>query len=566
MTSQKGKDNSILGPLEKGASAGIVSLGFLFILRAGGLAPFPPESALEAFLKIIPESIQEPSVQALGDFAGDLGLIVATLLAILVYGIFGLIFERVYAPRMLSRNTSRFEKFMIYSLFPWLFFGLIVLPAAGVTVFGITSGVAAVSTATWLFPISLLISSFVFGAVLSWEYSDVKIFVPGKAGASISQSMVPKTRESKSISRRSFIEKGAVALAGLALMVSSLDSLLTSSSSSTTPAVPQNPNSNSTSVGTPIDLSEAPSIFSDPRLSSLVDSEVTPNGDFYRVAIDIWDPSVDVSTWSLQVAGVEGSGKSYSLSELEALPMTTEYNTFECVSNQINGNLISNALWGGVKLSDLFSDAGGLPQGAQNVVFYSVDGYSVAIPISTAMRSESMVAYEMNGVALPQRHGYPLRVVIPGLYGMMSAKWVRKIQIINSSYMGYWQTRGWSDVGIVQTVAFIIIPEDGVQSSLSQNKGTILLGGYAYAGDRGISKVEVSTDNGVTWQTATSKPSLANNTWTLWAFPWSPSATGSYNIYARATDGTGALQTSAETDTFPNGATGYAMISVDVVS
>lgn len=563
---RRGKDSGILGPLEKAAFAGIVSLGFLFILRLGGLAPFPPESALEAFLKIIPENIQEPSVQALGDFAGDLGLIVATLLAILVYGVFGLIFERWYAPKMVSRSISRFEKFMIYSLFPWLFFGLIVLPASGVSVFGRTSGVTSVPTATWLFPISLLISSFVYGAVLSWEYNNVKIFVPGKAGATISQSAMPRIRESKSISRRSFIEKGAVALAGLALMVSSLDSLLASSGTTTAPAVPQNPNSNSTSGGAPIDLSGAASVFSDPRLSSLVDSEVTPNTDFYRVAIDIFDPSVDVSTWSLQVTGVEGNGKTYSLSDLEALPMTTEYNTFECVSNQINGNLISNALWGGIRLSGLFSDAGGVPQGAQNVVFYSVDGYSVAIPISTAMRSESMVAYEMNGVSLPQRHGYPLRAVIPGLYGMMSAKWVRKIQIINTSYMGYWQTRGWSDVGTVQTVAFVIVPGDGAATSLSQNKGTILVGGYAYAGDRGISKVEVSTDNGVTWQTATLKPSLASNTWTLWAFPWSPTQIGSYNIYARATDGTGALQTSLETDTFPNGATGYAMISLNIVS
>ena len=560
-----GNGRGILAPIEKGAFAGIISLGFLFILRLGGVAPFPPESALEAFLKIIPENIQEPSVQALGSFAGQLGLIVATLLGAIVYGIFGLIFERMYAPRMITRSVSRFEKFMIYSLVPWLFFGLIVLPATGVSVFGIGSGIGVASTSIWLFPISLLISSFVFGAVLSWEYSDVKIFAPGKAGSMISQNAAPRARESKSISRRSFIEKGAVALAGHALMVSSLDALLVSTSS--TPSVPQSPNSNSTSgVGTPIDLAEAPSIFSDPRLAPLVDSEVTPNGDFYQVDIDVFTPSVNVSTWSLQVAGVEGSGKTYSLTDLQALPMTSEYNTFECVSNQIEGNLISNALWGGVKLSNLFSDAGGVPQGAQNVVFYSVDGYSVAIPIATAMRNVSMIAYEMNGASLPQNHGYPLRAVIPGLYGMMSAKWVRKIQIIDSSYMGYWQTRGWSNIGLVQTVAFIIIPADGAQSSLSQNKGTILLGGYAYAGNRGISKVEVSTDNGVTWQTATLKPSLAENTWTLWAFPWSPSQTGSYNIYARATDGTGALQTSVETDTFPNGATGYAMTSVEVVS
>jgi DMSO/TMAO reductase YedYZ molybdopterin-dependent catalytic subunit len=408
-----------------------------------------------------------------------------------------------------------------------------------------------------------LLANLVYGVVLSWEYSDVKLFVPGRVGTSISGSGAPRVRETPALSRRTFVEKGAIALVSLGLMVTSLDSLLTSSGSS---APPPNPSTNSTGVGNPIDLSGAPSIFSDPRLADLVDGEVTSNGNFYRVAIDIFDPSVDGSTWNLQVGGVSGNGKTYTLPEVQALPSTTEYNTFECVSNFVNGNLISNASWTGVKLSDLFSDAGGVPSDAQNVVFYSVDGYSVAIPIGTAMHSDSMVAYQMNGVTLPQKHGYPLRAVIPGLYGMMSAKWVRKIQIINTSYDGYWQTRGWSPTGIVQTLAFIIVPGDGASPSLSQNKGTIILGGYAYSGDRGISKVEVSTDNGNTWQTATLKPALADNTWTLWAFAWSPSQTGSYSIFARATDGSGALETSTPTDTFPNGATGYAMTSLNVVS
>jgi DMSO/TMAO reductase YedYZ molybdopterin-dependent catalytic subunit len=548
--------------LERGAFAGIISLGFLFILRIGNLAPFPPESALEAFLKIIPESVQEPSVQALGDFAGQLGLIVATLLAVVVYGIFGLIFERVYAPRMLTKSISRFEKFLIFSLIPWLIFGLLLYPIFGDSVFGISSGFGSASTDNWLFPLALLVANLIYGVVLAREYNDTKIFVPGKVGSgtSISQSSPVKIRESQSLSRRSFIEKGAIALGSLGLLVTSLDSLLTTG----TPPTQPGSNSSSTGGGSPINIGQAPAIFDDPRLANLVDSEVTSNDNFYRVAIDIFDPSVDVTSWTLPVTGVNGSGKTYAIADIQALPKTLEYNTFECVSNLIDGNLISNAQWGGVKLSDLFADAGGVPQGAQNVVFYSVDGYSVAIPISRAMLSDSMVAYEMNGVTLPQKHGYPLRAVIPGLYGMMSAKWVRKIQIINSSYSGYWQTRGWSPVGTVQTVAFISIPGDGASQSLSQNSGTILIGGQAYAGDRGVSKVEVSTDGGQTWQTATLKPALADNTWTLWAYAWTPTKTGTFSIYARATDGTGAIQPSTETDTFPLGATGYAMSVVTI--
>ncbi|MDA4111325.1 MAG: molybdopterin-dependent oxidoreductase [Thaumarchaeota archaeon] len=548
------RGSSLLRPFSRGAFAGIVSLGFLFILRLGNISPYPPESALEGFLKIIPASVQEPSVQALGEFAGQLGLIIATLAAVLVFGLLGIFFDRFYIHRMLTKNLSRFEKFLIFSLIPWLLFGLVVLPISGVSFFGVSSGFGSPSIDSWAFPLSLFVGSAIFGVVLSWQYGDTRIFVPGKLSTT---SKAPSIREPQNLSRRSFVEKGAVALGSLALLVTSLDSLLGSAPASQ-PVL--------SGSGTPVNLGGAPSIFADPRLAPLVDSEITSNDNFYRVAIDVFDPSVDLTSWSLQVSGVQGNGKTYTLSQLQALPKSTEYNTFECVSNEINGNLVSNAKWGGVKLSDLFADAGGVPSSTQYVVFYSVDGYSVGIPITRAMMSDSMVAYEMNDIALPQKHGFPLRAVVPGLYGMMSAKWIRKIQLMDSTYMGYWQTRGWSNVGTVQTVAFVILPGDGAEQSLSLNNGSILIGGYAYSGDRGISNVEVSTDGGKTWQSAQLKPSLANNTWTLWAFDWHPTSTGAATIYARATDGTGALQQSNPTATFPNGATGYAMTSFVVSS
>ena len=295
----------------------------------------------------------------------------------------------------------------------------------------------------------------------------------------------------------------------------------------------------------------------------LVNSEVTSNDNFYQVDIDVFVPSVNASTWSLQVTGLIQNPKTYSLAEFQSLPKTVEYNTFECVSNNVQGNLISNAEWGGVKLSDLFSNLGGLLAGAEYVVFYSVDGYSVGIPIAKALESDSILAYEMNSGPLPQNHGYPLRAVNPGLYGMMSAKWIRKISVVNAAYMGYWQTRGWSNTGIVQTLAFIIAPTNA--QSLSANSGTVVVGGYAYAGNRGISKVEVSIDNGKTWQTAVLKPPISNGTWALWAFEWTTTQTGSVNIYARATDGLGSVQTSTQTGNFPSGATGYASSTIRVI-
>ena len=261
--------------------------------------------------------------------------------------------------------------------------------------------------------------------------------------------------------------------------------------------------------------------------------------------------------------GAVSNPKTYALADLQAMTPFSQYSTFECVSNTVNGNLISNAKWTGVKLAD-FLNAAGVSPNAEYVVFYSVDFYSVGIPISRAMMSDTLLAYEMNDQPLPVKHGYPLRGVIPGLYGMMSAKWVNKIEVVTDVYSGYWQTRGWTPTAVVNTLAFLTVPGDGSTVKLSQNNGTVMLGGVAFAGDRGISKVEVSVDGGKTWQEAVLKPAIANLTWRLWAFEWHPSSTGQYTVYARATDGTGAVQTSAPTDNFPDGATGYAMIALGV--
>jgi DMSO/TMAO reductase YedYZ molybdopterin-dependent catalytic subunit len=531
----------------KGTISGLAALGFLLVLRLGEIAPFPPESALEGFLRIIPEKVQEPAIQQLGSFAGQLGLIIATLLSAAVYGAFGVIFERWYAPKVSNKRLSRLEKFLVFALLPFLFFGLVVLPASGASVFGIHSSIASQSS-FWLFPLGLLFGNEMYGVVLAWQYGDSE---PVKA----KQPVVVQS-ESVARSRRSFVEKGVLALGGIALLATGINGLLTSQGNASDALTsPQ---------GSAINLSSAPPIFDDPRLANLVDSEVTSDRNFYQVDIDIFTPAVDASTWSLQIGGLVKNPKSYSLIDLQSLPKTLEYNTFECVSNDVNGNLIGNAEWAGVRISDLFSNMGGVLEGAQYVVFYSVDGYSVGIPLAKAMMDDSILAYEMNSVPLPQNHGYPLRAVVPGLYGMMSAKWIRKIQVVNAAYMGYWQTRGWSDVGTVQTLAFVTVPSNGEPQSLSANNGTVIVGGYAYAGDRGISMVEVSTDGGNTWQQAVLKPPISKDTWALWAYEWSPGKTGVVDVYARATDGAGAVQTSSQSSTFPNGATGYASALVNV--
>lgn len=487
-------------------------------------------------------------VQRFGDLAGQLGLLSATALAAAVYGVLLVLFEKLALPKLRSSRLSNFEILLVFSLIPWLLFGAVLLPALGQSLFGVT-GVISSSFGVWLFPAALLLVQGFFALVL----------LPRFRSLELEEGVLNNSPEPRLKSRREFVEKSVVGLLALAATLVGLTSLLSGLASQGGGQVQP------TGGSAPIDLQGAPAIFSDPRLQQLVESEVTPDARFYRVAIDVIDPAVDASSWSLQVDGLVSSAKKYTLDDVTALPATTQYTTLECVSNRINGDLVSNAKWKGVKLSDLFSDLGGVQSGGRYVVFYSVDGYSVGIPLAKAMEPESILAYGMNDGPLPVGHGYPLRAVIPGLYGMMSAKWIDRISILDSAYEGYWQTRGWTNNAVINTVSFIVTPQSGSQVSVSKSGGSVILAGYAFAGDRGISAVEVSLDNGKTWLPAQLKKPISDLTWALWAYEWTPQNEGQTFIYVRAIDGGGQVQTSTVTDTFPNGATGYAYVTIDIV-
>ena len=530
-----------------GSVAGLVALVFNFLFRLGGIAAFPPESALTAFLGVIPASIEEPMVQQFGDFAGQLGLLIGTLVAAAVYGILVLVYDRYAAKKTESLGLSRLEGLLALGLVPWLLFGLVLFPLDGNAIFGVSSPFASASQ-IWAFPFTLLLAQCIFAWVLWFGYRPQ---LPGSAPSR--RYVIGQGIRGRDVNRREFIEMGVIgvfAAIGALVGLSSLGQLFS------TPVQP-------TGGSQPIDLQDAPAIFRDPRLASLVDSEVTPVDNFYRVAIDIIDPTVDASGWSLMVDGLVNSPKSYSLQDVQAFPQASQYTTLECVSNDVNGNLISNAKWAGTKISDVLADAGRVQDGANYLVFHSVDGYSVGIPLAKAMMDDSILAYNMNGQPLPAKHGYPLRAVIPGFYGMMNPKWITRMSVVSSVFDGYWQTRGWTNSPTIYTETFIVVPSAS-SVSLSQSGGSIIIAGYAFAGDRGISKVEVSFDNGRTWQVAELKNPLSKLTWALWAYEWKPSGAGEYQIVARATDGTGQVQTSAVAGTFPNGATGYVSALLQV--
>jgi DMSO/TMAO reductase YedYZ molybdopterin-dependent catalytic subunit len=288
--------------------------------------------------------------------------------------------------------------------------------------------------------------------------------------------------------------------------------------------------------------------------------EITPVDNFYVVSKNFNDPVVDAQGWSLSVGGLVDRPLKLSLTDLRALPGISEYVTLECVSNDVGGGLMSTGSFTGVKLADLLNIAAAKSQGTW-VAFTARDGYTESIPISLVQSTpEIMVAYELDGAPLPVSHGFPARMVIPGLYGMKGPKWLDRIDLLNHESGGYWEQQGWSRNPIVKTTARIDTPKDGDVIKL----GPVTISGVAFAGTRGISKVEVSTNGGASWSPAPFRAPLSTLTWVLWTVDWTPAAEGAYRIMARATDGTGTPQDQRGAASYPNGASGYHTIQVDV--
>lgn len=291
-------------------------------------------------------------------------------------------------------------------------------------------------------------------------------------------------------------------------------------------------------------------------------SPITPNGKFYLVSKNFVDPRVDTSEtdWTIRIDGLVERPQTLTAADLRALAGPDFVSTLTCISNPIGGPLISTARWTGAPLAVVLRRAGVEP-GVVDVVFHARDGYSDSIPLAKALAPTTALVWGMNGVPLPAKHGFPVRVIVPGRYGIKNVKWLERISLVNTDYQGYWQQQGWTDVGIVKTESQISVPAN----KAIVRAGAAELAGIAFAGDRGIRQVEVSLDGGATWQTCqiTADPSGHSLSWVLWRYPWHP-APGTYTLLVRATDGTGALQTSTHAPTLPDGASGWQRIVVGV--
>ena len=292
---------------------------------------------------------------------------------------------------------------------------------------------------------------------------------------------------------------------------------------------------------------------------------ITPASTFYLIDTALTSPRIDANTWKLSVKGAVDNPVEFSYKDLLGMPSREADITLSCVSNTIGGGLVSNGRWTGVLLSDVLEEAGmsrdKITRASRQLVGRSVDGFTTGFETDIALDGRNaLVAFGLNGSELPVRHGYPVRLVIPGLYGYVSAtKWLTELELTNWNFDAYWIQRTWSKEGPIKTQSRIDTITDGDNLSAGSNP----IGGIAWAPHRGIEKVEVSTDGGETWNKASLAKQLAEDTWRQYIYDWDATP-GDYTIQVRATDGNGETQTASEAPPHPSGATGYHTIDVSV--
>ncbi|NEA95444.1 molybdopterin-dependent oxidoreductase [Actinospica acidiphila] len=293
---------------------------------------------------------------------------------------------------------------------------------------------------------------------------------------------------------------------------------------------------------------------------------ITPNADFYRVDTALVVPKVDATAWRLRIhgEGVQHPG-TYTFDDLLRRELIERDITLTCVSNEVGGPYTGNARWIGVRLADLLAECGVEPPSrggpADQLVSRSVDGMTIGTPVEDVMDGrDAMLALGMNGEPLPFDHGFPVRMVVPGLYGFVSAcKWIKDIELTSfDSYDPYWVKRGWARKAPVKTASRIDTPKPFARPKA----GTVMVAGVAWAQHRGIDKVEVRVDDGP-WQQADLGAEDTRDTWRQWSFPWQ-ATTGGHTLTVRATDRTGAVQTDIRTRTVPDGAGGWHSVVVTV--
>ena len=552
------------------AGAIAVAISLLMRLLVGG--SFLPEIASQTLFSLTPGQIESRAVETLGPLAKYSALVGAVIANIILYGLISLLsLSSTLYGRLRSngyiRNTiqSSILAYVIVFLVGVLLFALVE-----VNVQTKVSSIGMLST-------YLILPSIVFGFVLcSFFYGKMlptgqraMVSPKGQLTTSTTPSSATNRQTEIRYTRKQFLRAGIALAVAIPILYFGLGSLISPKQEV------QRSTSSLLSQFLRRSAESKPAGFENPRLAPLLASEITPTELFYRIDKNPIVPVIMASAWKLDVKGLVAKPTQLSYTELRNMSSIEEFATLECVSNKLDGDLISTAVWKGVRLKDILEKAQVSPR-AKYIIFRCYDGYDVGVPIERGLSEGTMLAYDMNGASLTAEHGYPVRAIVPGLYGMMNPKWITEIELVDGIYEGYWQRKGWANNAKYNTHSFIVIPGNAAvgkrfinvasASSATTNPSsseTVPIGGVAFAGDRGIARVEVSTDGGTTWKDARLKDALSPYTWVLWTVDVNISGIAKhYKIVARATDKTGNVQTSEIADPFPNGATGYPVINI----
>ncbi len=312
--------------------------------------------------------------------------------------------------------------------------------------------------------------------------------------------------------------------------------------------------------------------YSGPNVQKI--TPITPDDEFYQVSKNLIDPVVARDSWRLDIIGEVENSRVYTFAELAAMPAVEQETTLLCISYNVGSGLCSNALWKGVPLSALLAEAKPKP-GVTTVLFHAADGYYETIRIEKALEQTTLLAYEMNGQTLPQRHGYPLRMVVPGLYGEKNPKWLTRIELLNEHDArlvrrrgcGFYKEQGWGREGdVIPTTSRFdapLVSGEYFQAPFKAGQPAELRG-IAFGGDRGIAQVEISTDWGGSWEPARISQPGTKISWSLWTHTWTPASEGETELIVRATDGAGKPQIEHYRYSVPDGGTGLHRVKARV--
>lgn len=429
----------------------------------------------------------------------------------------------------------------------WVVFGLVVYTLLGAGLFGQHLAAGPI----W-HGLSLVVVFAVYGVALVTAYDGMARRARGAASGGRTD-----------VSRRALLRNAVIALvatSGLGtawrLLISGGLSQQIGGSASTTTAGPGAVALSAAPGAAGVPAEVAPN--APPFDLAGISPEITPTSTFYTVSKNFIDPNVAAAGWRLKIDGLVDRPMELTYDQLRALPASDGFYTLMCISNEVGGDLWGNAHWRGVKLRTLLEQAG-VHTDALKAQFTAADDYKDSVRLERALHPDALLAWEMNGEPLKQAHGFPARLLIPGIYGMKNVKWLTGITIVDTDFHGFWQNQGWDDAAPYQTASRIDVPRG--RDALAP--GVLGVGGVAFAGDRGIASVEVSLDNGQTWLPAQVKPGLGGNTWQLWRADV-PVDKNVRSIRVRATDGQGRVQVRETAPPFPSGSTGYHQITIAV--